>query len=82
VKNIIQNKMEMGAHKLYTSKSGTWPLTPVRSTLILCQFGFVCKLPVILWFEEVFKEIGNLLGLFYITDNSFRDIGYRGWLEY
>ena len=40
----------------------------------------------------MFNEIGNLLGLFYIIDNSFRDIGYRGmarvlvdiggWLEY
>jgi hypothetical protein len=35
-------------------------------------------LPLILWSDEVFKEIGNSLGLFCEVDNSYYDYGYMG----
>jgi hypothetical protein len=31
-----------------------------------------------LWPDEVLKEIGNALGLFYDVDNSYKDSGYIG----
>jgi hypothetical protein len=31
---------------------------------------------LILWFEEVFKEIGNAFRFFYDADNSFHSLGY------
>jgi hypothetical protein len=36
------------------------------------------RAPLILWSEEVFKEIGNSLGLFYEEYTSFYDSGYMG----
>jgi hypothetical protein len=34
--------------------------------------------PLIFWFEEVFKDIGNSLSLFYEVDCSFQDNGNMG----
>jgi hypothetical protein len=39
---------------------------------------FLPSLPLILWSEEVFKEIRNSLGFFYEAHTSYKTLGYMG----
>jgi hypothetical protein len=45
---------------------------------ILLVWVRIPRLPLVLWSEDVFAEIGNSLGSYYEVDLSFQDTGYFG----
>lgn len=73
VDKILQVRWQWGSQSLFLKK---WHLEFGANSTHMENYLIWVRLPslhLILWPDEVFSEIGNALGFFYNTNNSYRD---------